>query len=374
MAKFALASCLIAVLLIGAAPCSASGSSTTIWLCRPGIVNDPCTQNIDATIVGAHGPLSIHRARAAEASPFDCFYVYPTLIVGPGDNAGLGVDERMRYVARNDVSQFSQLCMVWAPVYRQVTVAAIRRAFVAHDMSALQAASRVSYESALAAWRDYLAHDNRGRPFILVGTSQGAANLLLLIQSQIDSNPALRRRMVSAILVGANVTVRRGSDRGGSFANIPACRSLGQVNCVIAYSSYRHVPPPNSAFGTPGRGVSIFIKQPGGANLQTLCTNPAALSGGTASLDSLFRNSPPEATITTPWLEYRDLYTARCRANRTKTWLDVERQAVSGDTRPVLHPMLPPAWGLHEFDANLYMGDLIRDVRMQERRYAGGLR
>ena len=71
--------------------------------------------------------------------------------------------------------------------------------------------------------------------------------------------------VVSAILLGGNVTVRAGSDRGGSFQNVPACRSKTQLGCVVAFSTFNETPPGNTLFGhttTP--------------NEQVLCTNPAA--------------------------------------------------------------------------------------------------
>ena len=327
------------------------------------MTDDPCVAGIDTTLVGAHGPIAIERRRPASKSRFDCFYLYSTLSMEKSENADLRIDDRMRAVARGDTSQFSQLCAVWAPVYRQMTITTIATG----DLSRIVQASKISYASALRAWREYLTRYNDGRPFVLLGASQGAANMLLLLQNEIDPNPTLRRRLVSAILVGANVTVRRGSDRGGSFKHIRACSRIGQIGCVIAYQSYIGVPPEDSSFGTPGQGVSRFIGQSASSGLQTLCTNPASLGGDArVALDSLFMAVPPRAPVSSAWVEYRDLYRGQCRSTTTKTWLDVQRRNVPGDSRPVLHPYLPARWGLHEFDWSLYLGDLLRDVAAQE--------
>jgi hypothetical protein len=342
-------------------------ASQTVWLCRPGATNNPCTADIDTTLVGSHGPIVVERRRAVSNSRFDCFYLYPTLSMEQTENADLNVDDRMHGVARSDASQFSQVCSVWSPVYRQMTIATIAKS---NNLSGIIRASRVSYKSALAAWRDYIEHYNHGRPFILLGASQGAANLLLLLQREIDPNPALRRQLVSAILVGTNVTVRAGSDKGGSFKHIRACRTTGETRCVIAYQSYIGVPPKDSAFGTPGSGVSLFIGQTAASGLRTLCTNPADLdSHRRVNIDSLFMVVPPQVTVATAWVEYRDLYSAQCRHTANKTWLDVRRRSVPGDVRPTLRSFLPPRWGLHEFDWGLYLGDLVRDVEAQEARF-----
>ena len=78
--------------------------------------------------------------------------------------------------------------------------------------------------TSLAAWRDYLAHYNHGRGFVLIGHSQGAYILERLIREQIEGSPALRKRLVSAILLGGSVSVEKGSDTGGTFRKLPVCR------------------------------------------------------------------------------------------------------------------------------------------------------
>ena len=76
--------------------------------------------------------------------------------------------------------------------------------------------------------------------------------LTQLIASEIDPNPDVRGRLVSALLLGGNVTVAAGQDVGGDFQNIPACRSADQTGCVVAYSSFIEPPPTDSAFGRVG--------------------------------------------------------------------------------------------------------------------------
>src|SRR5690242_10877716 len=106
--------------------------------------------------------------------------------------------------------------------------------------------------------------------------------LTLLLQREIDPNPALRARLVAAVILGANVAVPAGKDVGATFQNIPACRRADQIGCVIAYSSFGHEPPPDAVFGRPGRGVSAQSGQTASAGLEVVCTNPAALGGGAA--------------------------------------------------------------------------------------------
>ena len=85
--------------------------------------------------------------------------------------------------------------------------------------------------------------------------------LIRLIRSQIDANPALRKRLVSAIVLGGNVQVPAGKSVGGSFQHVPACTAASQTGCVIAYSSFPSQPPAFTLFGRPGTGVSLLSGQ-----------------------------------------------------------------------------------------------------------------
>ena len=227
------------------------------WLCRPGL---PATRVCIRAVRTPLPPTGYRRliaAATATPSAFDCFYVYPTVTASaPTSNSGKAVTPALEGAAVEQASRFSQVCNVWAPTYRQRTSASL-----AEGLGNDPAADQISYESLLAGWKDYLAHDNDGRPIVFIGHSQGAANLIRLLRSQVDDDPALRDRMVSAIILGGNVQVPVGKTVGGTFAHIPACTKASQTGCVIAYSSFSSPPPADSLFGRPGQGVSLQSDQ-----------------------------------------------------------------------------------------------------------------
>ena len=140
----------------------------------------------------------------------------------------------------------------------------------------------------MPGFEDYLAHFNDGRPIIFIGHSQGSAMLILLLEHLVDTNAALRSRLVLAIILGGNVVVRTGSLLGGSFTHIPVCSKAGEPGCVIAYSTFPGPPPATSLFGIPGQGVSLMSGQTARTGLQVVCVNPASIGGGSATLDPFF--------------------------------------------------------------------------------------
>lgn len=330
----------------------------TVWLCRPGLADDPCAGNLNATAVLGDGSTRAVAARVATRPAADCFYVYPTVSTEPGDNANLTVQPAETTAAEAQAARFSSVCAVWAPMYRQRTESSL-----AKGLGADPAADAVAYASVLSAWKDYLAHDNDGRPVVFIGHSQGAAMLIRLLRSQIDPDAALRARMVSAVILGGNVQVPVGQVVGGSFAHIPACRADTQTGCVIAYSSFLSRPPPDSLFGRPGQGVSLQSGQTTSAGMAVLCTDPAALAGGSGALDPFFPTVG--AAVSTPWVEYPDLYTAQCESAGGATWLQVTDIATASDHRPRVSDTLGPTWGLHLDDVNLALGNLVQVVGRQ---------
>ena len=315
------------------------------WICRPGKAPSPCTANLDATVRTASGVSEVEPFRAAVDPRVDCFYVYPTVSSDPGPNSDL-LPSTENAVTQSQAARFGSVCRVFAPLYRQLTLATISGGVTAGADARARA-----YGDVLAAWRLYLAEDNHGRGFVLIGHSQGSSHLLRLIREEIDANPQLRSRLVSALLIGATVT-------GGSFANVPACSRPEQTGCVVSYASFSAAspPPPASLFG---RG-------------NALCVNPASPGGGSAEMHPYLTaaGSPLGAGITTPYIVPRSLVRAECVNENGFSYLRVTAD-------PSLQ--LPaygsgPQWGLHVYDVSLTIGDLVALVARQSAAYVGGAR
>jgi hypothetical protein len=360
-------------LVFGAAACigpmtsgAASGSgakapSNTVWLCKPGLPSDPCESDLSTTVVEPGGQTSVVTVQAADNAPIDCFYVYGTVSPEPTANSDLAIQPIETGVATVQAARFSQVCKVYAPIYHQLTLASINGSVTLNLANITEA-----YRSVLAGFEDYLAHYNHDRGIVFIGHSQGAAMLIRLLEHEVDPNPAIRRRLVSAYLLGGNVAVPIGKSVGGSFSHIPACRSRNQTGCVVAYSSFLDPPPNPSLFGRVGEGVSFMSLQRRNGRFQVLCTNPAALGGGSGTLQPYFRGGS-----STPWVTYPDLYSARCMSAGGATWLQVTPTAIPGDTRPLVTQSLGPTWGLHVVDVNIGLGNLVSLVASQSKAYLG---
>src|SRR5581483_5560887 len=151
----------------------------------------------------------------------DCFYVYPTVRGQQTGNANLHIDPVERSIALYQAARYSQYCKVYAPIYRQVTLAGIGQ-----GTPTTKPNPKIALADVRQAFANYLKKYNHGRGFVLIGHSQGSFVLRSLIAKDVDPKPAVRQRLVSAILLGGNVLVKKGPRGiGGDFKHIPACRS-----------------------------------------------------------------------------------------------------------------------------------------------------
>ena len=358
--------------LASAAP--TTETSNTVWLCRPGLADNPCESDMTTTVISPDGTSTTEQASPAKDPPIDCFYVYPTVSGQTTTNADLNVDPAQTAVVILQASRFSQVCRVYAPMYRQITVVGIR-ALLSGALPGGEAAASITtaYGDVLSAWQDYLAHYNNGRGVVLISHSQGTLMLRRLLISEFDPRPEMRSLLVSALLIGGNVTVAKGKDVGGDFQNIPACRSADQTGCVVAYSTFLEPPPADTLFGKAGRGIRGSLDT--GTGMAVLCVNPASITGGTGPLKPYFPStmSPGlfKATATgspsasTPWITYPGLYTDHCESSGDANWLQVDATNAAGDERPVVSQALGPTWGLHLVDVNIVLGNLVELVGKQ---------
>jgi hypothetical protein len=342
------------------------------WLCRPGR-QDACTVDLSATIVRADGSVTRESWTAPSDPPIDCFYVYPTVSTDPTPTSDMTADPAELNVIRQQFARFGSACRLYAPMYRQVTLAGLR-AMLATGGTSLGAGT--AFDDVRDAWRHYLEHDNKGRGVVIMGHSQGSFILAELIRREIDGQP-MQSRMVSAMLLGATLSVPRGKDVGGTFQHVPLCRTPSQTQCVISYVSFRStVPPPaNTRFGR------VADKE-----MVAACTNPAALAGGSGVLQAylsadgrtIVGTTPPkpwvvpDRPIDTPWVSVPGLLTARCASNEHATYLEVIVNADPSDPRGdditgdlAVGSQVLTDWGLHLIDVNLAAGDLVDIIRQQ---------
>jgi hypothetical protein len=339
------------------------------WLCLPGR-GDTCSTPLKTTALNPNGYGSTGVSTVAKNPKIDCFILYPTVSRDSGMNSDLvpGDGEEKASIA-SQFARLSGVCRTFAPIYRSMTLGAVTAAATGGDVTG---PANLAFADVRAAWKNYLATRNQGRPFVLVGHSQGSLMLQQLLARDIEGRPEAKR-MKLAIIPGFNVLVPVGKRVGGTFKSTPLCSAPGESGCVMSWVSFRerNVPPAGALFGiasAPGMTVG--------------CTNPARPGAtGWVPLDSYWnaRSALPvpggpiawssEGPPPTQYLRTEGLVSARCVNDGPRGYLSIRTNADPKDKRTdrvggevgALGFFLP-GWGMHMSDVNEAQGDILRAI------------
>lgn len=318
-----------------------------LWLCKPGIETDRCLE-LDQTITYVYedGNTAVFEHETVVDAPFDCFYVYPTVDMRsePGNMLDLSDDTLMLRPLYNQAARFTQLCDMYAPKYRQMTIGTygLDNPF---DSEYFQ----LGYSDVEEAFNQYLL-ENPGRNFVLMGHSQGSHVLLQLLQNRIDNDEALRARMISALTIGptGRLKVPVGELSGGTLDNIALCSYESETGCIVAYDSI--------AAGDEAQRPVPLQPRP--------CVNPTELGGEPGIAAMTIYNSdegiPFPEGVETYWIGYLGLYSGACESDG---FLGIG--VAPGQTTVYTPELIQTFFGgssLHLADYNFGMGDLLRIV------------
>ena len=339
------------------------------WLCLPGRL-DTCTLPLPTTEVtpAGYGPPGI--APVARNPRVDCFVVYPTVSRDRGLNSDIvpGDDEEKAIVA-SQFARFSGACRMFVPVYRSMTLGAITYAATGGDVTE---PAMLAYGDVRDAFRHYMARHNKGRPYVLIGHSQGSLMLQQLIANEIEGKPAARQ-MKLAIIPGYNLLVPQGKRVGGTLKLTPICASPGETGCVMTWVSFRerNAPPAGAIFGIADKpGMTVACTNPGGPGatgwvpLDSYWYARSALPVPGGPIQWSSEGRPPTAYVRT-----KGLASGRCVTAGPRGYLSIRTNADPGDKRTDriggevgLAGMFIPGWGMHLADMAVAQGDLIRRV------------
>jgi pimeloyl-ACP methyl ester carboxylesterase len=138
----------------------------------------------------------------------DVFYLYPTAWTSTDLNPQIcDIDNPSMLVLapqafERQATAFETVGNIYAPYYRQLNIEAVSMPH-AEEVAML---GGIPTSDAISAFDYYIKHYNKGRPFILVGHSQGANVLSNLLAEYVEENKMVYERMIAAYVIGYPVT------------------------------------------------------------------------------------------------------------------------------------------------------------------------
>lgn len=192
------------------------------WAAHPALVDE------------ADGTPGLATTNNQDDLPVDVFFIHPTTFNTEDAWTGDVYDEKLRKTTsesamRHQASAFNAAGRVYAPYYRQM----VFQGFFYHTMEQkrdMGQAYTVAYQDVKAAFTYYLEHENKGRPFILAGHSQGAAHAIHLLKEFVDGKP-LADQLVAAYMPGWPVPA-------DTFAVLKPCTEPSQTGCYASWCTY----------------------------------------------------------------------------------------------------------------------------------------
>lgn len=192
------------------------------WLARPG-------QPSAAGLTPKGGGFTDLQAQARA----DVFYIHPTtgmrkdMLNVPVDDPEAAKLGGLMLMAQ--ASPFNGIARVYAPHYRQTALPVYEK-----SVDEQQAPMNLAYADVRRAFEHYAAHDNQGRPFFLVGHSQGANHAQRLLSELVQGTP-LQQRLVAAYLPGIPLPRAVFDD---DLRRIRPCNAPAQTGCAAVWGVF----------------------------------------------------------------------------------------------------------------------------------------
>ena len=209
---------------------------------------------------------------------------------------------------------------------------------------------------------------------MLIGHSQGSFILRRLIATHVDPNPAVRKRLLSAILMGGNVIVTAGKASAATSSTSPACRSHPDrlrdrvLDLRPAAAGQQPLRPHRHATrARRARPVHQSGRVSAVAAANSSPSSPAqpfAPRVEIATGNSLLMITQPMPK--TVWASISGAYSGRCSSAGGANVLMISPRG--GAQNPQAAPTAE--WGLHLLDGQVALGDLVGVANAQAGAFA----
>ena len=175
---------------------------------------------------------------------------------------------------------------VYAPFYRQDDAASTLALPSAEQAKVV---GGIPTTDATAAFDYYIKHFNNGRPFILVGHSQGAIVLSNLLSGYMKENPTVYKKMIAAYVIGWPIT----AEYLAQNPHLKFAEGPDDVGVIISYNTQS--PDMNGVNSLLNGVIGVVINPISWTRNETVATRAQGLGSLMPDSKGVFRTVPQYA-------------------------------------------------------------------------------
>ena len=167
-----------------------------------------------------------------EGKEADLFLICPTVDLGEGGSTNAdvtGETYRASFTGalNMELGIYSDVCTVYAPYYRQVTLPVYEM-----DGAEADAAFELAYQDVRAAFLYYTENCDPGRPLVLAGFSQGA-DMSIRLMEEFFGDEAFSSRLVADYAIGWRVT----DEDIARYPHLRMAQGEDDTGVIVAFNS-----------------------------------------------------------------------------------------------------------------------------------------
>ena len=162
----------------------------------------------------------------------DCFLICPTVTLGGAGNYNLTLDNRQSGELRAFVGAlnmergiYDASCTMYAPLYRQVSLAVYRL-----PEKQREPYLKLAYSDVREAFQVYLKQSKK--PFVLAGFSQGADMCIRLLK-EFGAEPEVAKRLVACYAIGWRITEKELA----AYPHIKMAQGAADIGVIVSFNS-----------------------------------------------------------------------------------------------------------------------------------------
>jgi len=181
--------------------------------------------------------------------PVDVFFLCPSVYVGKKGSYNLSLEDeklKKRFIGaiNKEKGIYEKMGDIYAPYYQQMSLAAYQL-----PEERRQKYGKKAYKDVRDAFKQYLATENKDRPIILAGFSQGSEMAIKLLG---DMDPKVAKRVIATYAIGWRLTKDDVKN-----PNIKAAKGEKDINVVVSFNT--EAPSVTKSVMVPAKMATLSI-------------------------------------------------------------------------------------------------------------------